>query len=73
MPDSTEIAGEYVCVAGDIWGGISFKLFKSEFFMHRLISANPLYSDLLVFTGGERLKIPVISDADKSHFAAWRN
>lgn len=73
MPEKTDIAGIYTCVEGDNWGGIAFRLKLKELKLHKLIAANPLYSDVLVFEGGEKLKIPAFSDVDKSNFAPWRN
>lgn len=72
MPESKTY---YTCNAGDNWGGIAFKLWQDEMQMHRLIAANPLYSDVLTFEGGERLLVPdgvgEASVVDTSSLPPW--
>lgn len=63
----------YTAAAGDTWAGIAFKLWGEETLMYHLISSNPLYAQLVVFTGGEQLDVPeVFADDSKVHMPPWR-
>lgn len=67
MPDT------YTAGAGDTWAGIAFKLWTEETLMHRLIAANPPYADIVVFEGGEILRVPEIGTPDmKAALPPWR-
>lgn len=67
MPDT------YTAHAGDTWAGIAFKLWTEETLMHKLIAANALYADTVVFDGGEILRVPEIEPSDmKAALPPWR-
>ena len=63
---------EYVAIQGNTWDLISFKYFGSEYHISELILANPDYVDVVIFDGGEKLKIPEINITDTSLLAPWR-
>jgi len=63
----------YTAHAGDTWAGIAFKLWTEETLMHKLIAANPLYASIVVFEGGEVLRVPEIETPDlKAALPPWR-
>lgn len=44
---------------GSTWDRLAFKYYGDAFLMSEILDANPEFSNVLVFTGGERIKIPV--------------
>ncbi len=67
MPDT------YTAGAGDTWAGMAFKLWTEETLMHKLMAANPLYAGVVVFSGGEILRVPEIEPSDmKAALPPWR-
>lgn len=63
----------YTAAAGDTWASIAFKLWTEETLMWKLIEANPLRTDTVVFEGGEVLKVPEIQETDlKAALPPWR-
>lgn len=71
MPNGYTITKQYDCIAGDNWGGIAWKIYGDEMQLHHLIAANPLYSDVLTFDGGEILNVPELSSAVKDNLPDW--
>lgn len=63
----------YVAKAGDTWDLISFKAWEEETLMHLLIAANPNLSHIVVFEGGEKVRIPKISESvNTESLPPWR-
>lgn len=62
----------YTAVQGDTWDSISYKFYKSEYYITNLILVNPDYVDVVIFEGGEILYIPELSTADTSVLPPWR-
>lgn len=50
----------YHCSAGETFDSIALFAYGSEVYASELLSANPLYCNRLIFTGGETLNLPVI-------------
>lgn len=44
---------------GMTWDRIAFEYYGDAFLLDEILNANPSYSNILVFQGGEKLKIPV--------------
>ena len=53
----------YRTVAGDEWDAISFRVYKSEFHIARLINANIAYREVEVFPANVELVIPELPAA----------
>lgn len=70
MPDILTI---YTAKAGENWASLAFDLWTDEMLMSELIAANPLLSDVVVFSGGEKIRIPDLeTETDKTHLPPWR-
>lgn len=68
----------YTCAAGDMFDSIAFALWQNESYAALLMEANPEYCGTLVFTGGEKLYLPVIDEEKAAadtlpETAPWRN
>ena len=55
---------DYVAKAGDTWDGIAFTAYQVERMAHYVIEANPKYIDVIIFEGGEALKIPIMDELE---------
>lgn len=63
----------YTAKQGETWASIAFELWTDEFLMWKLIEANPLYAHIIVFRGGELLRVPEIEETDsKAALPPWR-
>lgn len=63
----------YTAKGGDTWDRIAMKAWQDEGMMHLLIQANPELSRIVVFEGGEKVRIPVIEEPkNKSSLPPWR-
>lgn len=51
---------QYTCVGGETFDSIARNLFDDERYAAELMCANPEYSNYSIFTGGEKILIPVI-------------
>ena len=72
-----ELSGyQYTCSGGETFDSIALELFDDEKYAADLMCANPEYCDCFVFTGGEKILIPVIdTEADEEHTpvkAPWK-
>lgn len=56
----------YVTKKGDTFDGIAFDFYSEEKLASRIIEANSLYADVLVFDAGVTLLIPVISENEQT-------
>lgn len=64
---------DYVAKQGETWDGIAFIAYKVERMAHHIIQANPRYINTLLFTGGERLKIPIVDELETpATLPPWR-
>lgn len=63
---------EYIAKQGDTWDLISYNQYGSEYFIAELMLNNPQYIDIIVFEGGQVIKIPKLINTDTSNLAPWR-
>ena len=61
MSDAAKEYFRYICVAGDTFDLIALHTYNEETMSSEIIQANPKYSDVLVFEGGEVIRLPVIN------------
>ena len=52
---------KYLCVAGETWDYVALVVYGDEKYAAELLNANPRFSFIPVFTGGEVLDLPVIN------------
>lgn len=66
----------YLCAAGETFDGIARDLWQNEKYAADLMCANPEYCGQAVFSGGERLYIPVVdtgrNTAEEPEKAPWK-
>ena len=62
----------YIAESGDTWDSISFKIYENEFKVELLMNANKGLMHILVFGGGERVKIPELPEDVSSSLPDWR-
>lgn len=58
---------EYRCSAGETFDSVSRSIWGDERWAADLMTANVLLAEKMVFTGGERLRIPVVDTVIDSH------
>lgn len=64
---------EYVAKAGDTWDSIAFKAYGVERMAHYIIRENPKYIKVLIFEGGEVLKVPIVDEIETPQtLPPWR-
>lgn len=51
----------HVCVSGDTWDAIAYDAYGEERMATTLLEANPRMVDVVVFEGGEEVKVPYVS------------
>lgn len=49
---------EYTCSRGDTWDSIASKAYGDEFLFPQIMDANRIYSDMVMFEGGEKITVP---------------
>lgn len=52
---------EYTAAGGDTFDSIALAAYDEERMASVIIAANPDFADLLIFEGGEKVQIPVLS------------
>lgn len=63
----------YTAKQGQTWARIAFDLWTDEMLMWKLIEANPLYADIVIFSGGEILRVPEVEETEtKAALPPWR-
>lgn len=62
----------YKTIQGDMWDTISYRVFGTGNYMHRLIEANPAIADVWVFGGGVIVVIPQISAEENRSLPPWK-
>ena len=65
----------YKTIQGDTWDSISYKFYENEKYISNLISENPEYREIAIFSANVLLKIPDISENEvsKTEFPIWKN
>lgn len=60
-------------IQGETFDSLSYRLYGEERMSHYIRQYNTQYSDVVIFTGGEKLTIPVLSETEsKESLAPWR-
>lgn len=54
----------YTCSQGEAWDQIAARFYNDEFLLERLLAANPDLSDVVLFSGGEIIAVPVLDVSD---------
>lgn len=58
---------------GQTWAAIAFDIWTDEMLMWKLIEANPLYAHIVIFSGGEVLRVPEVEETEtKAALPPWR-
>lgn len=64
---------DYIAQSGDTFDQIALAAYNEERMASVIIGANREYIDVLIFEGGERLKIPVVEMAETPEtLPPWR-
>lgn len=65
--------GDYITVQGDMWDGISHKLYGSCRFANILIESNPEYRDIQFFEAGIHISVPMADETTRiSTLPPWK-
>lgn len=51
------------CSAGETFDSVALKIYGDEKYAAELLSANPTHCEKMVFSGGEKLRLPVVAIA----------
>lgn len=54
---------KYQARSGDTFDALALSAYGDEKLAHRIVEMNPDYADVLIFEGGERLRVPVFDGA----------
>ncbi|MGL5514789.1 MAG: tail protein X [Sporomusa sp.] len=63
---------QYTTIQGDTWDLIAFKILGSEYYLDRLMSANPKHMNTAVFEAGITLNIPAITVPISNKLPPWK-
>lgn len=66
------MSSTYTTKQGDMWDGIAYTQLGNQMLMGELLSANPEYSDVYIFSAGTVLTIPDIEDTAVDDLPPWR-
>lgn len=67
------MANIYYTEAGDTWDKIAYEQYGSEKYMEQLIPANWDKLDVLVFSEGEEIILPELTDEELDDTPVWRS
>ena len=67
------MANIYYAEAGDTWDKIAYEQYGSEKYMEQLILANWDKLDVLVFSEGEEIILPELTDEELDDTPVWRS
>lgn len=63
----------YKTIQGDMWDTISYRLYGTGDYMHRLMEANPAIADVWVFGGGVIVVVPdIVVDGAGVKLPPWK-
>ena len=62
----------YTTIQGDMWDGISYKVYGSDRYSKKLIKANISYANVVIFSSGVNLICPDIPDTSET-LPPWRH
>lgn len=63
---------KYTTVQGDIWDVIAKKVYEREGYADKLMAANPLLIEYVIFPGGVELNVPEIEEEEADDLPLWR-
>ena len=62
-----------IATAGDMWDQIALKYYGDEMKASYLLANNQELTDILIFEGGEKVKIPIIQESELiTSLPPWR-
>lgn len=70
---------EYHCAAGESWDSVALEVYGDEKYAADLLAVNPALCGKIIFTGGERLRLPALEISQKGDVAytpanaPWKN
>lgn len=60
-------------IQGETFDMLAYRLYGEERMSYYIRIYNPRYADIVIFNGGEELKIPVVEEAESTDtLAPWR-
>ncbi len=63
----------YTTAEGDTFDLLALDMYNDEKLASYIIEYNPEYADVIIFSGGIELKLPVVEDAETSEAVApWK-
>ena len=62
----------YRTIQGDMWDGVSFKVYGTDRYSKELLKANPQYINVVIFSSGIELICPGVSHEEGSTLPPWR-
>lgn len=65
-------ASQYETRQGETWDSISSDFYDSPFYVSDLIAANPQHANVVIFTAGFKLEIPIIEAAAPDSLPPWK-
>lgn len=72
-PETVTEYVEHVAKAGETFDLLALKMYGDDQLAGYIIDYNPDYSDVIIFEGGEILKIPVVDNPETDEMVApWR-
>jgi len=64
---------DYIATGGEAFDSIAFKAYTEERMAHYIMQANPDLIDVLIFEGGEKLRIPILENVESPEtLPPWR-
>lgn len=62
----------YTTIQGDMWDGIAKKTLGSEYYMDKLIDANPTHREMVIFSANITLTIPEVTTPSPQKLPPWK-
>lgn len=66
------MSDQYVTKQGDTWDMVSLTAYGTEKSMGELIAANPAYRNVVVFSAGAVLTLPVLAKTVNNLLPPWK-
>ena len=62
----------YTTIRGDTWDIMALDAYNEERLAHKIMLANPQYSDVLLFDAGVTIRIPIIEAQAAATLPPWK-
>lgn len=73
MPSVIRGYKDYTCRQGDMFDLLAGQAYGQEYMSSTLIMANPDYADVVMFDGGESIRIPIVEVVERPDtLPPWR-